>query len=315
MPPSAPAPPPVRVVFIAGYGRSGSTLLSRLLGRVDGFAAVGEVRHLWEKGVALDELCGCGERFHVCPFWSEVLEAGFGGLPRQRGAEILALKRTVERPRLTPQVRYGLGGARWRERTTQYAALLQRLYDATAAVSGADALVDSTKDPTHGFLLARMPGIELHVVHLVRDSRATAHSWTRRRERPEVHWKRQLMPLRNPVDAAARWSAANALSELLDDGRAASYQRIRYEDLATEPDAVLGEVVAAIAPDRSAPRLAEAAASFDVDHTVAGNPFRFQQGQVAIRLDDAWRTEMDPAQRRTVTALTAPLLLRYGYDL
>ena len=36
--------PRTKVLFIGGYGRSGSTLLDRLLGQIDGFVSVGEVR-------------------------------------------------------------------------------------------------------------------------------------------------------------------------------------------------------------------------------------------------------------------------------
>jgi hypothetical protein len=40
---------------------------------------------------------------------------------------------------------------------------------------------------------------------------------------------------------------------------------------------------------------------------------RFATGSVAIRPDDRWRTAMPAGQRRAVTALTLPLLARYGY--
>ena len=46
--PKAGAP---RVLFIAGTGRSGSTLLERLLGQIPEVAPLGEVVHLWERGV------------------------------------------------------------------------------------------------------------------------------------------------------------------------------------------------------------------------------------------------------------------------
>ena len=36
-------------------------------------------------------------------------------------------------------------------------------------------------------------------------------------------------------------------------------------------------------------------------------------GQVELRLDQAWRTSMPSRDRRAVTALAAPLLLGYGY--
>jgi hypothetical protein len=46
-----------------------------------------------------------------------------------------------------------------------------------------------------------------------------------------------------------------------------------------------------------------------------GNPMRLETGHVQLRLDEAWRTDMRVMDRATVTALTWPLLLRYGYRL
>jgi len=49
------------------------------------------------------------------------------------------------------------------------------------------------------------------------------------------------------------------------------------------------------------------------NHTVAGNPNRFKQGKIEITLDNEWRLKMPWLKRATVTALTGPQLLHYGY--
>ena len=51
----------------------------------------------------------------------------------------------------------------------------------------------------------------------------------------------------------------------------------------------------------------------DTDHTVAGNPMRFEHGSFELRVDDAWRTSLDARDRRITTVLTWPLLAAYGY--
>jgi hypothetical protein len=52
-----------------------------------------------------------------------------------------------------------------------------------------------------------------------------------------------------------------------------------------------------------------------VSHTVEGSRTRFNTGPVELRVDDAWRTKMQPRERRLVTAITWPLLVRYGYPV
>ena len=51
----------------------------------------------------------------------------------------------------------------------------------------------------------------------------------------------------------------------------------------------------------------------DTDHTVAGNVVRFKRGSIELRLDEEWKRSMKPSDARLVTALTWPLLLKYGY--
>jgi hypothetical protein len=40
---------------------------------------------------------------------------------------------------------------------------------------------------------------------------------------------------------------------------------------------------------------------------------RLQRGPVALRLDDAWRSELSAREQRIVRTITAPLALAYGY--
>ncbi len=72
---------PPQVLYVGGWGRSGSTLLSHLLGRLPGMVSVGELRYVWQAGVEANELCGCGERVRRVP----VLDGGRRGGVRRLG--------------------------------------------------------------------------------------------------------------------------------------------------------------------------------------------------------------------------------------
>jgi hypothetical protein len=85
---------PVKVAFIGGWGRSGSTLLASMLGEVPRMTPVGELRYIWERGLHDDELCGCGERFGECPFWQAVGREAFGGWDAVDADEVIALDKT-----------------------------------------------------------------------------------------------------------------------------------------------------------------------------------------------------------------------------
>src|SRR5204862_6576366 len=69
----------VPVLYIGGWGRSGSTLLAHVLAEVPGFVSVGELRYVWQAGPEANELCGCGLPFDECPVWTAVGQGAVGG--------------------------------------------------------------------------------------------------------------------------------------------------------------------------------------------------------------------------------------------
>ena len=60
-----------------------------------------------------------------------------------------------------------------------FLAAAGEFYHDLARVTGASVIVDSSKSPALAALLTQVPGIELHVVHLVRDLRGVVSSGRR----------------------------------------------------------------------------------------------------------------------------------------
>lgn len=298
----------VRVVFVGGTGRSGSTVVANALGALDDAVSVGEVRYLWERGITENRLCGCGQHFADCPFWQEVLRQAYGSaVPDAKAvhAELTAYTQLRTLPRLvrTPA---GQGSA-----PAHLTEVLAPLYRAIREVSGASAIVDSSKLPTYAALLASVPGLELDVVHLVRDPRAAAFSWQRKKAKNDSGG---LMERRSAVKSAALWTAWNAGLERAWRG-SDRYVRLRYESFAGNPRESL--MLLADALDLSGvERLVDDQGRLELpgNHTVAGNPARMANGPVPITLDNEWASAMDRREARLVSALSSPLLTRYGYS-
>jgi UDP-N-acetylglucosamine transferase subunit ALG13 len=302
----------IRVVFIGGQGRSGSTLIERALGELPGVVSVGETVHLWDRGLRDNELCGCGRPFRACEFWSRVGEVAFGGWDRLDADRAVDLRFAVDRNRYLPLlVRPQLSRA-YERRHRAYIDRLQRLYRAIAEVSGATTIIDSSKHASYALLLSRMTTIDLRLLHVVRDSRAVAHAWTKTIARPEAGGI--PMPVYGPAKAAVLWDVQNAVIERL--GRHHRYLRIRYEDFVRAPKDALVDAAKLAGIDDTGAVLAMLdgdTLNLGPSHTVAGNPMRFVSGDVTIRSDETWQNDMTSARRRLVNALTLPLQHHYGY--
>lgn len=308
-------PGDVRVLFIAGYARCGSTLLERMLGQLEGFDSFGEMRHIWYRSFQDNQLCGCGVPFRQCPFWAEVVQRAFGGFDAIDASAIGLNKQWLDNPVNIPRILTGGWTATYRRRMALYTSKLAALYRAMQDVSGASYLVDASKDPQHAYILKTIPGFDVRIVHLIRDSRAVAYSWRRVRRRPEIHWEGRDMP-RYPVGrTAVAWSLTNVASAIAPQA-GLRYVRVRYEDLVDHPAAHLEQILTALGIEpRPVDFISDGSALLRPAHTVSGNPMRFKTGRVRIEQDREWVRRMDVADRRLVTVLTLPLLRRYGYEL
>lgn len=316
---------PVRVLYLAGSGRSGSTLVTTILGQFDGAFAAGELRYLWQRGLAERRPCGCGVPLVECAWWQKVLAE----LPEVDAADLARRLRTRLRIRRLPGLLY----RRWRGRApvaghpddarlaALYAALDRRIRAETdAGRAGPPVVVDSSKLPPYGALLAGLPGIDLRVLHVVRDPRATGFSWRRRRPLdptgggPDGAGDRLMS--RPPLwKASLLWLVWNAVTVRLWDGTD-RYLRIRYEDFVAAPNETIARVARFAGIDPAGdPFVGPGLVHLAPTHSVAGNPVRHRTGTVPVRPDDEWREGLGRWGYLLVTALTLPLLRGFGYPL
>jgi len=310
--PSSP-PPAVKVLYIAGSGRSGSTILDRILGQYDGFFATGELCNLFSRGLVAKRRCGCGIPIPDCPTWSAILKEAFGNIA-DLDAEGLARHSARQlRPRSLPAVARARQAGR-APGTAEHQAVLAAVYRAAWRQTGCRVIVDSSKSPIYATLLAAIPGVEVHVVHLVRDPRATAFSFLRTKALPDFGDDRTMIT-QAPLVSARRWALWQVVSELFWR-RSGHYLRLRYEDLTKEPHAAVERILALVGEDPAgSPFVDDHTVRLGATHSVSGNPNRFGTGDTAIRADDEWKRRMRSPDRRRVTLATWPLLLRYRYPL
>ncbi|MGN6174350.1 MAG: hypothetical protein ACTHPS_15620, partial [Streptosporangiaceae bacterium] len=172
-----------RVLYVLGIYHSGTTVLSNLVGQLDGFFAVGELRTLWPKLTLPDPRCGCGEPLQTCPVWSRILKSALG-----EGEERVARARDMWRYQRAALYQYHTWlrvGSVLRHRKkgppaggplARYAEGMAGLYQAIAAETGAEVIVDSSKEPTDAAMLLLMPEVDPSFVQIVRDPRGMVYS-------------------------------------------------------------------------------------------------------------------------------------------
>lgn len=293
----------MRLVYVAGWMRSGTTLLGRLLGDQQGFFNAGEVHGLW-RAIARDYTCACGTRVRTCPVWAPSIADTMKDLEVSRPS-LLAdrLDQVQTRAIRMRYLRRELAG-NFTSRGVAHEEF-EMLRIATRTLLGhamretaAEFLVDTSK--LASFLAYETLEIadQVHAIHLVRDPRGVALSEVTSLRAGAVN--PESPSGRGLVASLVAWSYANLSAYVAARRLDIPYRRIDYETLvqsrSTTMDGIggwLGRYFRDEPDSRSG-------------HCAMGNPSRFLPLDDHLRVDDRWRSELAPSEQLLVRAITAP---------
>jgi hypothetical protein len=328
----------VRVTYVLGLGRSGSTVIGRALAEVLQAVPGDEMMAVWQRGVLEDRVCSCGERFSTCAFWQAVVATSPASFERETADRVVAEIHRVmgvlgPLRALTPRRRAALVASvpdRWFD-------AVGALYRGMALVGGAETIVDTSKAPVLAWLLARAPGVTVRTVLVVRDPRDVARSWRRPPALPDGAHE---LPVLAPWKTAVVWLLCNVAGERVQqaiqpvDRRASGMPPghrgrrehreiggpggglrrrgiVRLEDFTADPSGELRRLCDDLGETGPVPDVLTLPVA---KHTMSGHPtVRFASGPLAVRPHD--RPAGSNTADRLVALIDAPLLRRYGYAL
>jgi hypothetical protein len=266
--------------------------LARLLGEIPSFVSVGEAgayflgpRDFTQAAIP----CGCGAPMAECSLWTRLAanpSLHAWGCPFTR-------PRSVHRA-LWPTLAIHADLPR-------FLAAAGKFYDDLARVTAGSVIVDSSKSPALAAVLTQVPGIELHVLHLVRDLRGVVSSGRR---------TKAYAPATSAQRCILQWYWANLGAELLQQ-RAAGFLRLRYEDFIVDPQPMVERIASAVTGSPvHCTFLGDGQARIRSQHHALGNPDKFQCGEIPLR---ERKPELGVLLKNLVSLAGAPLLARYGY--
>ena len=295
----------MKILSITGWCRNGSTIIGNILNEIPGFFHVGEIHFLWKNSVSQgsNNLCGCRKPLIECDTWSEVLDT-----VRPNGISAEEFYTTVRRRQLAHVrtrhtwriLKRGLDSDGIRE----HAELMARTYQTVAKLTDARVIVDTNKIPGESAILPHVDGVEPYFVHLVRDPRAVAGSWS--------GWKDYVYTM-SSSRSTLYWRGFNSASAALLRAYPDRSMLLRYEDFIADPAAIIGSLLDLCGVEAANP-MAGRTIELHTNHTVTGNPDRFETGPTLIRpTDDSWQAKLSIRAKLAAVTLSWPQFRRYGY--
>lgn len=304
----------VKVLYIAGEGRSGSTILGNILGQVDGFFFVGELLNIWRHFLIDNRLCGCGKPPRECTVWQPVIRNAFGKFDEQFPQDMEYHRRHSNLNRYIPLYMFPASRSWLRGKRKPYLDNLETLYINIQKATACNVIVDGSKRPTYGELLGMLTAIDLYVVHLVRDPRAVAYSWKRKKIQTDGGNFQTYMQRMSPLTSSIRWNIMNFATEFFWRKCPERYLLLRYEDIVKNPHASIQKILDLInIEQRELPFSSDRTVRLSINHIVWGNPNRHNTGSVELYLDDEWKQYLSTKDKWIVDFLTLPMRHRYGY--
>jgi len=305
----------IKLVYIAGSGRSGSTLLGHLIAEFRDSITVGELAFFWGVKNKSQQMCGCGKEIHLCKQWKLVLEKYF----QARKPQDVPVPRNgaLARGFSTYPILLGFGNYYIDD---EYINILLNLYSGICETTGCETIVDESKTFPYLYALQKTGLFDVHVLHLVRDPRAVAFSWQRRK-----NWRRNEKILSsNPIHktrpihiAALQW-LVHQLVWWVTKGNVSGekYLLIRYENFVAAPHKLIKEISSKFELNGISPFISDTEFRLtQTHHSVFGNPTPPKTGINRIRKDVEWQKKMSSWAKLLVTLVCWPMMLMHGYPL
>lgn len=297
-----------KVLYISSWGRSGSTILDTVLGQASNVVSVGEIVRLWDYGVLSGGTCSCRKPFTECEVWSQILANLAHELTHPLATRLVAQRDQLVRshklwsiPKLQAEFLA----------TPTFADHLADLYATIARETGATLIVDSSKHPAYGVLLSALPSIDLRVVHLVRNPKAVAYSWKRKKITIDTG---KPFKMRSALETGTYWNMWNWGIAHWGKSIGAKPLLVRYEDFVRNPR----QTLQAIAQFAAAPSLenvvdANGRIALQARHVVIGNPIKAGGEVITLREDREWENNLKVRDRVVVETMTRLFGRGYGY--
>jgi len=274
---------PTNIIYIVSSAHSGSTLLDLILGSHSAIQSGGEFYKFPMKSKIEDGIsqpCSCGEKIIDCDFWQRVLEGA--------NLDFEAIQSSQD-----------------------FFSLYDRMIPSMLKVAGKSHFVDSSKRLTRLKKYLKSDQFRVSIIHLVRDPRAVAYSFVRKKKRVLANQEMFSSRVNPPKYLQSLWLILRGnMRYIVEMSKQKGFHTVKYEDLVVNPQQALSGFLERI----HLPFEDSMVHYYDhAHHVIGGNRMRFQKRPLA--LDKEYLHNLSAFEWFAGTCISLPILLKYKYPL
>jgi hypothetical protein len=256
------------IIYIAGFERSGSTILDIMLGNMENHFSAGELSFYPTNGIVDNEFCSCGSKVLDCEFWKRITS-------RWNKERLLSIETynkvqwdNFRNKRLFSLIKNLYFPDRNFKNFTKDTCLL---YQIIWEENGNRVIIDSSKSP-YRLLLFKKIGLYPEVIHVVRKISGVLFSAKKIIHKDPSKGIEMELGNRSTMNVIASWLVNNLFVCLFSLGL--KRKVIHYEQFIHSPENELLKV-AQFTPDYFS--LIRQNGPFRADHLVAGGRIRMEK--------------------------------------
>jgi len=274
----------IQVIYIAGGGHSGSTILSVILGTSPEIFSAGELKFYNEHKVLdhpmweyIENVCMCGKDANDCPFWHEVKERS------NRELDTFHYSNIQEKVATAIKILWPFYHIPKTTKALDDYTLIKNVYqEALSDKLTTRYILDSSKSVARLMHLQSHPLLDVKVIFLVRDGRGYANSYAKVYKKGFLRW-------------IIQWVLNNILTLVYLKREKIDYYYLSYNALCKQSSkelTAIGKKFNVHIPENYV-EIVKA----QKYHMRAGNPSRSAIEMFSgLELDDNWRQEMSKAK-------------------
>ncbi len=299
----------MKIIYIAGYGRSGSTIFEKYLVSETNCFGVGEISNYFGLINKQSTYCSCGAPVINCQFWSKVRKLlGNSAVNCSRGRDcVLTQPDSITR---AIKLRF-----KKKEQREVYQENICKLFSSINKVIPPNHIIIDSSKTAYGcinrpFNIYNKCKIEVKVIHMVRDVRAVYWSLLRGKNSTlELGIKRKIaLPW---IRAIVGWTIANYFASLLKTKLGEeNYYLLKYEDFVSNPEKTIDKIKIHFKLEKDSENL-DLSQRF---HQISGNRSRFNK-KISIKKDYEWKIMVGKKTKILTYYATYPLNRKFKYQI